>query len=619
MNTQHIHQGCTHCACNSPLLKIMGKDLLTEQNIAGITQKLTKWIAPEPESLVITGGTIRPMNGGAIDTVEAIGISAGKLVATGSLASVTEQMESQKIQFKNLSLQAGQTLLPGLIEPHVHILVSAILAHFSDVGPFDGQALRSGYNLDWLKTQLQSQTEKLPRDFWVLGRTVDPALMPFQANYPGNLNSITEIDYTTLDVINNDVPILLLSASMHTAYVNSAALKIVFDKSKSVQEQYTDFETYRQKTNGQLQEEEQISPALKSIPNSQWLEIFDHIFSNLNAFFETAVSRGVTFMYDAGMNEVEKSLLDTYLLYHQSKVRIGAAMICGNADDISKMKQYQPQQDYQDIYIGNIKLVSDGSNQGLTGYQSDDYCCLPKDNHGLFNFPNDGASHPVEIPQEYKDLVKQANSQGWPLMIHANGDRAVQFAIEAYDYALEGQADIAKRHRIEHCSLLNPEEIETMVKLGISPSFLIGHVGYWGYVFRNAIFEEKAETLDLCKSCLDKGLRITLHSDYSVSPVGPLRMMEQAITRIMEADPELKPLNANERITGAQALRAATYDAAWQCHADGWIGSLEVGKFADFVILQQDPLTLEDCYLQMRNIPVLSTWKGGVRVYPSAT
>ena len=294
-------------------------------------------------------------------------------------------------------------------------------------------------------------------------------------------------------------------------------------------------------------------------------------------------------------------------------------MICGNADDISKMKQYQPQQDYQDIYIGNIKLVSDGSNQGLTGYQSDDYCCLPKDNHGLFNFPNDGASHPVEIPQEYKDLVKQANSQGWPLMIHANGDRAVQFAIEAYDYALEGQADIAKRHRIEHCSLLNPEEIETMVKLGISPSFLIGHVGYWGYVFRNAIFEEKAETLDLCKSCLDKGLRITLHSDYSVSPVGPLRMMEQAITRIMEADPELKPLNANERITGAQALRAATYDAAWQCHADGWIGSLEVGKFADFVILQQDPLTLEDCYLQMRNIPVLSTWKGGVRVYPSAT
>ena len=152
--------------------------------------------------------------------------------------------------------------------------------------------------------------------------TVDPALMPFQANYPGNLNSLTEIDYTTLDDINNDVPILLLSASMPTVYVNSVALKIVFDKSKSVEEQYKDFETYRQKTNGQLQEEEQISQAFKSIPISQWLEIFDHIFRNLNAFFETAVSRGVTFMYDAGMNEVGKSLLDTYLLYHQSKVRI---------------------------------------------------------------------------------------------------------------------------------------------------------------------------------------------------------------------------------------------------------------------------------------------------------
>jgi len=68
-----------------------------------------------------------------------------------------------------------------------------------------------------------------------------------------------------------------------------------------------------------------------------------------------------------------------------------------------------------------------------------------------------------------------------------------------------------------------------------------------------------------------------------------------------------------------QALRTVTYDVAWQCHADAWVGSLEVGKFADFVILQQDPLTLEDCYLQMRNILVLSTWKGGVQVYPSAT
>ncbi len=619
MNTQHTHQGCTHCACNSPLLKIMGKDLLSEQNIAGMTRNLAKWIAPEPESLLVTGGTIRPMIGGTIDTVEAIGISAGKVVATGSLASVTEEMESQKILFKTLSLQAGQTLLPGLIEPHVHILPSVLQTYFSDLSPFAGQILRSGYNLDWLKTQLQSQVGKLPRDFWALGRNVDPAMMPFQANYPRNLNVLVEINYTTLDGINSEVPILLMSASGHTAYVNSAALQIVFDKTKAIQEQYGNFATYRQKTNGQLQELGQITPAIKAIPELQKDEIYARCFGNLTAFFDTAVSRGVTFVYDAGMSETDKTFLDTYLLFHQSKVRIGAAMLCANADDISNMQQYQPTENYHDIYIGNIKLVSDGSNQGLTGYQSDDYCCLPTENHGLFNFPQNGASHPETIPQEYKDLVKQAIGQGWPMMIHANGDRAVQFAIEAYDYALEGQADIAKRHRIEHCSLLKPEEIETMVKLGISPSFLIGHVGFWGYVFRNAIFEEKAETLDLCKSALDKGLRISFHSDYFVSPVGPLRMMEQAITRIMEADPEAKPLNVEECITAEQALRAVTYDAAWQCHADGWVGSLEVGKFADFVILQQDPLSLEDCYQQMRNIPVLSTWKGGVQVYTSST
>ncbi|MGE8555655.1 MAG: hypothetical protein ACN6OB_17185 [Chryseobacterium jejuense] len=78
-------------------------------------------------------------------------------------------------------------------------------------------------------------------------------------------------------------------------------------------------------------------------------------------------------------------------------------------------------------------------------------------------------------------------------------------------------------------------------------SFLIGHVGYLGYAFKEVIFGEKSEILDLCDSTIAAGMRITLHSDYEVSPLGPLRMMEQWITRIMEKNPkDIEVLNDAE-------------------------------------------------------------------------
>ena len=158
-----------------------------------------------------------------------------------------------------------------------------------------------------------------------------------------------------------------------------------------------------------------------------------------------------------------------------------------------------------------------------------------------------------------------------------------------------------------------------MQQMGVSPSFLIGHVGYWGYAFSQVIFGQKAQMLDLCNSALAAGLRITLHSDNEVSPLGPLRMMEQSVTRIMEEyTTSNEVLNAVECLTPEQALVAVTYDAAWQCYADRWVGSLNAGYYADFVILEEDPLSLttqSSQYMQMRNIPVLETWLGGVPVY----
>jgi predicted amidohydrolase YtcJ len=236
---------------------------------------------------------------------------------------------------------------------------------------------------------------------------------------------------------------------------------------------------------------------------------------------------------------------------------------------------------------------------------------------GLFNF---------RPPSAFAPHLLQAVEHGWPAMVHANGDKAIDEVLQAYEHALNHPSAPPRpdcvgkrlRHRIEHASLLTDEHISQMAQLQLSPSFLIGHVGYWGHAFQQTILgDARAKLLDRCLSAKRAGLRVSLHSDHFVTPLGGLRMMEQAIFRAMEAAPEqagAKPaLNPAERLDRLSALRAVTLDAAWQCHMDHLVGSLEPGKLADLVVLEQDPL--DPAVSNLRDIAVLQTWRSGAPVH----
>ncbi|WP_421549592.1 amidohydrolase [Pseudomonas sp. QD4] len=625
------------CGCHNPVWEAL-KDTLDPASYIASHPNAAHGPVKDPngESLVFHDGIIYPLRDGNMDDrVDALGIHAGDVVASGTLADVEARMQALGIDYKKQSLH-GKTLLPGLVEPHAHIVQSCAMDGWLNLGAIEpddadtdphtekkSQRLRPLYTWDWLTKTIQ---KNLPEDSssWILGHLVDPALMPFKV-VEGGLNQLITLqcgdtpEEGYLDTIESKRPMLLISASMHTAYMNTAARDLVHERTGVMAE------------NGVLQET-QIVAGILSIPAKQKLEMLK-IFKRLDTFFDTASSRGITLLYDAMVDPLSKLVLNAYFLTHPRKLRIGYAASCNNSLEILKLlPDYRPatREEAKYMYQGSIKVISDGSNQGLTGYQIADYCCQTNDRPvGNFNFCDKGEDTPTALPVKYREFIHAAVKKGWPLMIHANGDRAIEFTLKAYGLALQGKSGLDKRHRIEHCSLLNKSTLETMQQLGLSPSFLIGHVGYWGYAFDKAIFEKKAEEmLDLCKSALDYKLRISLHSDYSVTPLGPLRSMEQAITRKMEGirksvvdptfidDPRLQPiLNEGECLTRKQALKAITYDAAWQCHAEAWTGSLQDQNFADFVILDQDPLDEKFPATQIRDIKVCETWKGGQRVY----
>jgi len=200
-------------------------------------------------------------------------------------------------------------------------------------------------------------------------------------------------------------------------------------------------------------------------------------------------------------------------------------------------------------------------------------------------------------------------NEGWQVCVHANGDAAIDTTIDAYEAVLKAKPRLDHRHRIEHCSILHDDQIARMKALELSPSFLIGHVHYWGRAFRDEILgPERANRLDPCASALKGGLRPTLHSDWSVTEIGPLRMVENAVTRTMRDGGDV--LSPAERIPVEAALRMVTADAAWQCRYD-FTGLLSEGKAADLVILDKDPTQVDP--LAIRDIPVRETWLDGER------
>lgn len=679
--TQPISQCChkneIQCSCCSPLWKYLlpnvglGDIQLAKTHDEGsITKKQHEPFIFRTEESVskskrqhTTLGYIQTLANGQDMMVEAVGIKNGKIVVTGSYEQVKSSMPEstdEKI------IHSGQTLLPGLIEPHLHILPTAAYNLMLDVGPFDGQDLLTNimpntpYTLNYIIDRLQSEANSEGKESskWIMARNVDPSLL-------------VSIDKTfnadTLDKASRKQPIFVMNASMHLAYINHAGIDAV--KAKGVKINDID--------NGILKELAQIVPVLEVIAHEMYPSQSDkEALSNkldieVQKIFSQASERGVTYMLDAGVLPADASkekALPTgtvqtpygypdpisnqpaYLAWCASKpdcpVRISGSLAAPSLGEFNRniVGKYAPNVGNSEFNISFIKLIADGSNQGLTGYQYTPYECdenfnrysetqksgqgicgdkqeaqklSDQTNEGIFNYG---------YPLEFNALMSQAVDHGWPVMVHSNGDHSMDRTISAFSQTgLSKSTTYSRRNRIEHASLLSDDNLSQMEELGISPSFLIGHVGYWGWVFQQTIFGvEKTNLLDRCHSAInDYGMRISLHSDNSVTPLGPLRFMEQAITRLMEGAPASLPpqvLNKAECITRFQALKSVTFDAAWQCHADKWVGSLEAGKCADFVLLAQNPLTYtcdQDAYSAkgMRNIPVLETWKGGIKRY----
>jgi len=533
---------------------------------------------------VFTGGTILTVDR-KFTQVEALAIRGNKILAVGTEAVVRAAAGDNA----NIIDLKGKTVLPGFIDPHTHVIAGAVV---DSIMEYVGMA-RFGTVAEVLEHLEKLTKDKAPGE-WVVVRNFDPSIQV----------GPDALTFKELDAVSTQHPIFVFNASGHLAYANSKAFEVAGIPEDIENPPGAEFVRDKDgKLNGIMKNNIAFLQVLSKYPALSQANPGEAVIGLLEKWSK----HGLTTVSELSLGGLSQSPADVSIMDEAARsgklsARIRAYPFYSIGEEAWDDAGVKPGDGDALTRIAGYKLVADGSNQGFTGLQREPY--LNSDDRGLAYMS----------AEDLKQRAIERAKKGWPLAIHGNGDAAIDNILEACQAVREAGVDMSKvRVRIEHCSILHDEQIARMKDLGVSASFLIGHVHYWGVAMRDEVFgEKKAQLLDRCNSLEQAGVGFTLHSDFMVTDPVPLHMIEMAVTRKTWKEPEYV-LAPKETISVESAIRALTSEAAWQLFSEHEIGSLESGKLADLVILEQDPRKVSPDAI--KNIKVLETWMDGKQIY----
>lgn len=509
--------------------------------------------------LLVLGSIVT--NNPAMPTAEAMAVSGGRIIGIGTQSDVEGLVTAS-----TTTLKPGGFILPGLIDPHMHIWTSLLNYPYVDL------THETHPTLDDVTDDIKAAASKAPSGQVVGFKNFDPSL------YPGE----PVLTRATLDQLAPDNPVLVWNASGHFMYVNSRMFEAAGITDETPDPPGGTFERANGRMTGVVGEPPAEQLILKGLAKPDMAEVAGYIREILTA----CAAQGVTSVREAATGALAgpKELALLHQLNGQARfpVRVSTAQfaVLPGLTPAQVAAQWKaagvtPFSGDEMLRADAWKVVSDGSNQGRSGYFMQPY--LGEDNGGKADY----------TPESLRAALKAGLDDGWQVMTHTNGDAAVEFVLEAMEELLPAYGTTDLRHRLEHCSFTTDDQLTRIAAAGLSVSFLMNHVYYWGAAFRDTILgATRAGRLDRVASAYKAGLAPSLHSDYNVTAVHPLLSARTAVLRQTKADGQV--LNPAECATPAQALAAITTNAAWQIHADDR-GTLEVGKAADFGLADGNP------------------------------
>lgn len=525
------------------------------------------------EVTVLSAARIHTLEDGQ-PQVGAIAYEAGRIVALGEADALRERFPDAR----SIDLGAA-TVVPGLIDAHGHV---------AGLGFEQMQARLAGAaSLEEALQRLEAFGREHPEG-WLLGRGWD------QNNWPGQ-QFPTAAD---LDALFPDRPVWLRRVDGHAGWANSAAMALV------ERELAGDW----QPEGGRIMRDAHGRPTGVFIDAA--MDLVDAVRPAADATLATralelgmqaAVAHGLTGVHDAGVSLAQLEAYRTLADAGRMPLRVHA-MADGDAAALAELcRSGLYEHPGGRLQMRAVKLFVDGALGSRGAALLEDY----SDEHG-----NRGLL--LLSPEQLADVVERARDCGVQVATHAIGDRGNRLVLDAYAGAL-GEAGGELRWRIEHAQILEPGDIPRLSALGVIASMQPTHATSDMPWAEDRLGPQRILGAYAWRKLRDEGVRLALGSDFPVESVDPRLGLYSAVTR---SDAQGQPAGGwlpQEKLTAFEALRGFTRDAAWAGFAEDEVGSLAVGKRADFVVLAEDPLAVEPAVL--RELTVLSTWVDGEPVY----
>lgn len=538
------------------------------------------------DGTIFTARVIRTANP-SHPTAEAIAIRDGKVLAVGTLEECQEWGISEVD-----NRFADKVLTAGFVEAHSH-LGAGIFSLIPYVGWFprrmgDGSLVEGITSTEQLIERLREIGKHTPADQPIVVAGFDPIYIPGE-----------RLSRHHLDEADPRRPIFVFHASAHLATVNSAVLA-KYDIGPGHPSPGVGFDDDGT-PNGELRE-----PAAMGLARDEFRMIISVMAGQKvwQGFADAMQIAGITTATDLGnefvMNDDVLSRASQVFGGASFPVRLVAATrVVGDPSTQAKVAERirtAAASSDNKLMFPIAKLVLDGSIQGFTG-TIDWPGYFTGEDHSQFLVP----------PEQVVDMLRPFHQAGIGIHCHCNGNLASGVFIDAIEQLLKEHAWLDHRHTITHAQLITHAQMRKAAALGMHANFFVNHVWYWGDQHRDiTVGPDRARGINPCATADRIGLPYSFHTDAPVTPPGHLHTMWAAVNRIT---PSGRVLGPNERVSIDRAFHAVTIDAAHQLHIDDKVGSLEVGKFADMTVLDEDPYEVDPMHI--RDINVWGTILGG--------
>jgi len=535
-----------------------------------------------PPSQAFVNGTVITMDG-TRPLAEAVLLEGDRIQAVGTTSEIQALAAADTVIH---DLQ-GKTLLPGFIDAHGHFPGSGLNAIALNLG---SPPIGNINSMAQLLAMVEHKANSVEGGEWVMGVGYDDTLLQ-EKRHPTRAE---------LDTVAPNHPVVLIHTSGHLAVANSKALEVAgIDENTPNPEGgvYVKDETGR--LNGLLEETAAMDLQLQAadIGPREFLSMVEFAAAEYASQGVTLAQSGATTKEAAlGLSMASHLGLIGFRLEIWPMYDLWGEELLQKPDSVALYENDR-------VNVGAIKIVADGSIQGYTGYLSKPYHAPFHDDEAYRGYPR--------IPRDQLfEWVEKFHAAGMQMAIHGNGDAAMDDIIAAFTEAQRKHPDTDPRLILIHAQMARDDQLAAMKELGITPSFFSTHTYYWGDRHRDIFMgPERAANMSPARSALDIGLPFTIHLDTPVVPMSPLMGVWSTVNRQTRSG---QVLGEHQRIPVLDALRAVTLDAAWQIFREKDLGSIEPGKLADLVVLNENPL---ENPATIKDIQVEQTYVGGVRIY----